>query len=151
MRDFWEVTVCDFTKELWIRNFRMIFPNFDDVKSFLCSFSQIAKHPPNASPKTYLRYMSVFFPKWTCLHQSYLYLQFEGYWTGARWRPDVSQRCFSDVFSNRLLVNETAHRKSNKNCGRRLPSFPPVCSLMGRKGQSMAAGNVWELSGEYGS
>lgn len=105
----------------------------------------------NVGRKTYLRYMGVFFPKWTCLHLSCLYLQFEGYWTGARWRPDDSQRCFSVVFSNRLLVNATAHRKSNKNCGRRLPSFPPVCSLMGRKGQSMAIGNVWEFSGEYGS
>lgn len=96
MRDFWEVTVRDFTKEPWIQNFRMIFPSYVtrqdlivivNVKSFLCSFSQIAQHPPNASPKTYLRYMS-FFLKWTRLHQYLLVFAVQRL-------QDVSQRCFS--------------------------------------------------------
>lgn len=41
--------------------------------------------------------------------------------------------------------------KAIRTTGQCLPSFPPVRSLMGRKGQSMAVPNVWEFSGQYGS
>lgn len=50
LRDFWQVTVCDFTKELWIQNFRMTALTFDMLRR---SWGAGCIVPSGISSKTY--------------------------------------------------------------------------------------------------